>query len=185
MTMNSRNVYEDVYEEDANSTSASGEWIPFSTQSDPTLAVVGAAAAVPVFTDSIISSGQNSYQVSKKLGFGSFGDLYIGEEMGSKHRVAIKIESMVEKNQQLPNEYRIYQILGCLEGCRGFPRIHHFIQWKEYNVLIMELLGRNLEDTFTEVCKQQFSLKTILYIALQLIDRFEFIHFRKYVFFVY
>lgn len=176
--MNSRNVRHPL-EMNSNSTSPSGEWIPFSSQSDPTIGQMGVTAP-RAFIGKIIKSGIDNYKVIKKLGSGSFGFLYIGEEMCSKHRVALKIESLTKKNQQLPNEYHIYKILGCIEGCRGFPRIYHFNQWDEYNVLVMELLGRDLEETFTEICKQQFSLKTILYIAQQLIDRFEYIHFRKY-----
>ena len=42
----------------------------------------------------------------------------------------------------------------------------------------MDLLGMNLEDVF-EVCKHNFSLKTIILLAMQLIERFEYIHRKK------
>ena len=48
------------------------------------------------------------------------------------------------------------------------------------SIIVMELLDKNLEELF-ELCNRKFSLKTVLMIADQLIDNFEYIHFKNYL----
>lgn len=112
---------------------------------------------------------------------GSFGDIYIGESLErkendqEKRQVAIKLELAGDKTAQLFNEFKFYSIIG---QRTGFPSIFWFGQWERFNVLAMDLLGKNLDDTF-EACKRNFSLKTILQLAMQLLDRFEYLHSKR------
>jgi len=46
--------------------------------------------------------------------------------------------------------------------------------------MIMELLGRSLEDLFT-LCGRKLSLKTVLMFMDQAIDRVEYLHSRKII----
>ena len=45
----------------------------------------------------------------------------------------------------------------------------------------MELLGPDLYELFTKICKRRFTLKTVLMLAEQMIETIEFIHSKGYV----
>ena len=57
----------------------------------------------------------------------------------------------------------------------GIPQLHYFGKCGNIDCMVMELLGANLEDLF-EMCGGQFSMKTVLQIAFQLLDRIELVH---------
>jgi hypothetical protein len=50
----------------------------------------------------------------------------------------------------------------------GFPAIRFFGTEGEYNMLVMDRLGQSLEELFAQ-CNRQFSLKTILMLAEQMV----------------
>ena len=50
----------------------------------------------------------------------------------------------------------------------GIPTIKWHGAEGDYNVMVMELLGRNLEDLFNS-CSRKFSLKTVLLLADQFV----------------
>lgn len=68
----------------------------------------------------------------------------------------------------------------CLTGNAGFPRVHWHGHHEDFNVLVLELLGPNLEDLFV-YCGNQFSLKTTLMLADQLLHRVEVLHSNNYL----
>eukprot|EP00249_Psilotum_nudum_P022075 c28364_g1_i1 orf=300-1292(+) len=119
----------------------------------------------------------NKYRVGRKIGSGSFGEIYLGTHVQTNEEVAIKLESVRTKHPQLLYESKLYKIL---QGGTGIPNARWFGVEGDYNVLVMDLLGPSLEDLFS-FCSRKFSLKTVLMLADQLIYRVEYVHSRSFI----
>ncbi|TID21151.1 hypothetical protein CANINC_003431 [Pichia inconspicua] len=117
------------------------------------------------------------YRLSKKIGSGSFGDIYLGTNIISGEEVAIKLESTKAKHPQLEYEAKVYKAL-C--GGVGIPFIRWYGTECDYHAMVIDLLGPSLEDLFG-YCNRKFSLKTVLLLADQLLCRIEFIHARSFI----
>lgn len=61
-----------------------------------------------------------------------------------------------------------------------FYIIYRYGQEREYNVLVMDLLGPSLEDLFT-FCTRRFTIKTVLMLADQMIGRIEYVHCKHFI----
>ncbi|TEB28999.1 kinase-like protein [Coprinellus micaceus] len=57
------------------------------------------------------SDNTTSYCLGKKIGSGSFGDIYLSIDTISGEEVAIKLESVKDKNPQLEYEFKVYKAL--------------------------------------------------------------------------
>ncbi|XP_074597061.1 casein kinase I-like isoform X1 [Brevipalpus obovatus] len=119
----------------------------------------------------------NKFRLGRKIGSGSFGDIYLGTNVASGEEVAIKLECLKTKHPQLHIETRIYRVMA---GGVGIPALKWFGTEGDYNVMVMELLGPSLEDLFS-FCNRQFSMKTVLLLADQLIHRIDFIHTKNFI----
>lgn len=117
------------------------------------------------------------YRLGKKIGSGSFGDIYFGVNVSTGEEVAIKLEPLRSKHPQLLRETKIYR---SLHGIVGIPLVKWYGTEGDYNVMIIDLLGKSLEDCF-DICGRHFSLKTVLMIADQLLSRIEIIHSKCYI----
>ena len=106
------------------------------------------------------------YRLVRKIGSGSFGDIYLGINITNGEEVAIKLESVKARHPQLLYESKLYKIL---QGGIGIPHIRYYAQEKDYNVLVMDLLGPSLEDLFN-FCSRRFTMKTVLMLADQVFD---------------
>lgn len=62
----------------------------------------------------------------------------------------------------------------------GIPSVHWFGVEGDYNAMVMDLLGPSLEDLFT-FCKRKVSLKSVLMIADQMLQRIEFLHNNHFI----
>lgn len=119
----------------------------------------------------------NKYRLGRKIGSGSFGDIFLGTDITTGEEVAVKLESIKTKHPQLLYESKLYRIL---QGSIGIPNVRHFGVEGDYNVMVLDLLGPCLEDLFN-FCSRKFSLKTVLMIAEQLLSRVEYIHSKNFI----
>ncbi|XP_072978036.1 casein kinase 1-like protein 1 isoform X1 [Typha angustifolia] len=119
----------------------------------------------------------NKFRMGRKIGSGSFGEIYLGTNVQTNEEVAIKLESVKTKHPQLLYESKLYRIL---QGGTGIPNIRFFGVEGDYNVLVMDLLGPSLEDLFN-FCSRKLSLKTVLMLADQMINRVEFVHSKSFL----
>ena len=62
----------------------------------------------------------------------------------------------------------------------GIAKCYFFGAVDNYNVMVMELLGPNLDDMF-QLCRGRFSLKTVYMLAQEMLLRVEYLHKNGYI----
>ena len=117
------------------------------------------------------------FKLGRKIGSGSFGELYLGVNVQTGEEVAVKLESVKTKHPQLHYESKLYMLL---QGGTGIPNLKWFGVEGDYSVMVIDLLGPSLEDLFN-YCNRKFTLKTVLMLADQLLNRVEFMHTRGFL----
>ncbi|XVE90006.1 hypothetical protein DITRI_Ditri20bG0041800 [Diplodiscus trichospermus] len=117
------------------------------------------------------------FKMGRKIGAGSFGELFLGVNIQTGEEVAIKLEPVKTKHPQLHYESKLYMLL---QGGTGVPHLKWFGVEGDYNIMVIELLGPSLEDLFN-YCNRKLSLKTVLMLADQLINRVEYMHSRGFL----
>ncbi|KAH1129783.1 hypothetical protein J1N35_001161 [Gossypium stocksii] len=117
------------------------------------------------------------FKLGRKIGSGSFGELYLGVNVQTGEEVAVKLESAKTKHPQLYYESKLYMLL---QGGTGIPHLKWFGVETDYNVMVIDLLGPSLEDLFN-YCNRKLSLKTVLMLADQMINRVEYMHSRGFL----
>lgn len=117
------------------------------------------------------------YRMGRKIGSGSFGEIYLGVNIQTNEEVAIKLESVTAKHQQLLYESKLIRLL---QGGPGLPGVLWYGVEGSFNVLVMDLLGPSLEDLFN-YCARRLSLKTVLMLADQMICRIEYVHSKGFI----
>lgn len=117
------------------------------------------------------------YCLGRKLGSGSFGDIYFAVNTQTGQELAVKLESTKSKHPMLMYEAKL---LKHLQGVPGIASMHYCDVEGDHNVMVMDLLGPSLEDLFN-ICRRQFSLKTVLMIADQLLYRIEYLHSKNFI----
>eukprot|EP01127_Copromyxa_protea_P000152 TRINITY_DN10147_c0_g1_i1.p1 TRINITY_DN10147_c0_g1~~TRINITY_DN10147_c0_g1_i1.p1 ORF type:complete len:426 (-),score=69.70 TRINITY_DN10147_c0_g1_i1:161-1417(-) len=120
--------------------------------------------------------------VEEKVASGGFGCIFKAHKLNDKKEVvAVKTEKKANKDY-LKIESEIYNLVS---GSRGFPECifqgqttFRFPESEERlncNVLVMSLLGPSLSDLFYQM-EKKFSLKTVLMLGIQMIDRLQVLH---------
>ena len=116
------------------------------------------------------------YRLGKKIGTGAFGEIFEGTDIFDNSSVAIKLEHNSVKIPQLLFEAKLLKSI----PSTGIPVMHWFGIAGEYNAMVMDLLGQNLEDLYT-YCAKNFTLKTIIMIIIQMIERLKHVHDNHYI----
>ena len=115
----------------------------------------------------------SKYKAIKKLGEGSFGKVYKAEYNGQYF--AIKMEYKTKEQGLLEIEATIMTYL------KGpyIPYIKSYGYSGNYNVLVMQLLEKSLEDLFNKYKK--FSIKTTSLLGHQMVTILQYIHDRHII----
>ena len=115
----------------------------------------------------------SKFRTTKKLGEGSFGKVYKAEYNGEYF--ALKFENRTKGQSLLENEATI---MSYLKG-PGIPSIKSFGYSGDYNILVMQLMDKSLEELFNK--KHKFSVKTTALLAYQMLTVLQYIHDRHII----
>jgi serine/threonine protein kinase len=128
-----------------------------------------------------MSSDVNSQEILNKIFFtqykplyligeGSFGKCFKGINLQNNEDVCFKIEKKSQKSF-----LKIESIaLERLKGGKGIPDFYLFGYSDSFNILIMELLEKTIENIF-EKNNKKFSIKTVAILSIQLVSKYFFI----------
>ena len=110
------------------------------------------------------------YRIIEKIGEGSFGLIYKGENIRTRELVAIKVEPIEKDMKLLKNESIIYQYLN---NVQGIPFVKWFGKDEKNYYMVLNLLGESLQSIKND---STFSLTNVLQIGIQVIILLKTIH---------
>lgn len=120
----------------------------------------------------------DNYKLIEKIGSGSFGEVYLSKD-NDGNKYAVKIEEKTSKNR-LKSEYNIYKKVLNNKDIIGIPKVYNYIETLKYNILVMELLGKSLEDIFNKN-NRKFNLSTIFKLGIDMINIIERFHSKGFI----
>lgn len=136
----------------------------------------------------LIGTELNGYTITKYIASGSFGDVFTAVCRKTNKSVALKIPIVTDDKdgeRWLIEEARIYNALNKKKcesdkGSCGVANVKMLTN-KALNkkIMVMDLLGPSLEAIITK--SKKFRLKSIILLAIQLIDTMRYIHDCGYI----
>eukprot|EP00268_Persea_americana_P011455 TRINITY_DN1483_c0_g1_i1.p1 TRINITY_DN1483_c0_g1~~TRINITY_DN1483_c0_g1_i1.p1 ORF type:complete len:726 (+),score=130.73 TRINITY_DN1483_c0_g1_i1:352-2529(+) len=140
------------------------------------------------FPERVQVGGSPMYKIERKLGKGGFGQVFVGRRLsGANERttgsgateVALKFEHRSSKgcNYGPPYEWQVYNHLG---GIHGVPRVHYKGKQGDYYIMVMDMLGPSLWDTWNS-SSEPMSAEKVACIAAESISILEKMHSKGYV----
>jgi len=111
------------------------------------------------------------YIILDKIGSGSFGSIYKGQNIRTKEYVAIKVECVKHELKLLKNESKIYQYLN---GCECVPIVKWFGRDDDNYYMVMNLLGSSLQDLINK--SGCFSPTLVFKLAIKILCILKTIH---------
>jgi len=123
----------------------------------------------------------DKYLLLPNIGSGSFGEVFLLEDNFTKNQYAGKIETIEkDKKSLLKREYKIYCKLKNNGMNFGIPKIIDYLELPKQNILVMDLLGKSLDDLFDKY-NNKFDLGTVLKLAIDMITLIEHIHISGFI----
>jgi serine/threonine protein kinase len=114
--------------------------------------------------------------IEKKIGSGSFGEVYEVVDTKTQERKAIKVEEVkTDSVSILQKEYDMYKKLYELNYVEDNVKIYKMIYTEKYNILVMELLDKSLEKLFNESNKK-FDILFVINLAVDILNLIEKLH---------
>ena len=115
----------------------------------------------------------NKFRVKKLITNSKYSSLYEGINEKTNEPVAMKFEHKKSIHKLLENEaYYLYYLKGF-----GIPKLISYGKSGAFNILIEELLGKSIFQLWNlNNIKKEYKLKNVCMIALQILDRLEYIH---------
>ena len=117
----------------------------------------------------------NKYKIIKKLGRGSFGSIYLVEYNNKQY--AMKLENTKKGYYILDKE--VY-LMNHFYGPR-IPYVKSFGNCGFYNVLVMEVLGKSLEDIRELLPSKKMSIPCVCKLSYQMLQILEHIHKKSFI----
>ena len=108
------------------------------------------------------------YCLKRRIRNGSFGSIFMGTTNDTNQDIAIKLEKIGSKHTHLAQEWKALKQLNCSKRVVGIPLLKWYGIEGDYQVLVMELLGPNLEEIFG-LCKRKIPLDTAMKMTIQIV----------------
>lgn len=118
------------------------------------------------------------FEIVKRLGAGCFGEVFAGKHVETGELVAVKFEESSVACQQLEREAVTLRMLQDSDPKTGFNSCLYYGVEAGWNCMVMELLGKSLEDRVQKCEKHLFTSKTTCLIGEQAVIRIEYLHSR-------
>lgn len=132
----------------------------------------------------LIGKNINGYTITKYISSGSFGDVFVGVYDKTKQPVALKIpikNKDKDGEKWLLEEAKVYNALNKDKSDECGIANMKIIKNKELDkkVIVMDLLGPSLDSILEK--RKKFRLKSIILLAIQMIELLRFIHDKGYI----
>ena len=114
------------------------------------------------------------FQIMKLIGKGAYSRIFSVKNLANNNIFAMKVQDKSEFYGNLENEaYILYQLKGL-----GIPKIISYGRYRKYKVLVMELLGKSIDQMFIENIniEEKLKKKDAILAGIQMLDRIEYIH---------
>ena len=115
------------------------------------------------------------YKIIKKIGKGAFSSVFKAKQLINQKMVAMKVQKKINTYGNLEEEaYFLYELQNI-----GIPKFFSYGHYRNYNILVEELLGKTIDELFKENKKTQpnfIRLKDMILVGIQIIDRIKYIH---------